>query len=104
MPELRAARRPRDELGVRLRERPDVDRPLLDRGAGGVLARAGAEPERDEPGRGRRDARRREDGLRLALGAREQVDRRRRDGGPAGGVAEDVERELVDDASRCCGP
>ena len=92
-----AARRPRDQLGERFEERADLDDALLDRRAGGVFPRPGMQAERHRAGWDLRAARRPEDDPRRLLGAREERDRRRLDGRPAGRVAEDVQRELVDD-------
>ena len=98
-PEPRSPRGARRELGERVEERPDVDRALLDRRPGRVLARTRPQAVGHDAGRRRGGARRPEDELGGALGAGEQRDDRGIGGRPAGGVTEDVERELVDDAA-----
>ena len=92
---------PRDVRGTSSaygsRNAPTSTDALLDRGAGRVLPRAGAEAERDGPAGVVASAGRPERDLGRALGAGEQRERRRLGGRPAAASPSTSSDELVDD-------
>ncbi len=94
-----APRGARCELCFRLAERRQDERTLLDDGRVCVVDGPDKEPVGDEAGGRLGFPRRLEAQLDEALAVREQGERRRFDLGPALGLSEDGEGELVDDAT-----